>query len=130
MSASSTRLLAAVALLVTFVVGAVVGAVTVHFWLLHGGLPQHSAQFIVRRLDRRLHFSDQQRVQVIAIIDRHHHRIAAIWSGVRPEVHREIEAANVEIDRVLTPEQRVEFEKIRMRLMPRRPGDGIRFPHD
>jgi len=129
-SASSTKLLAAVALLVTFVVGAVVGAVAVHFWLWHGGLPQHSAQFIVRRLDRRLHFNDQQRVQVMAIIGRHQLRIAGIWSRVRPEVHQEIEAANVEIARVLTPEQRVEFEKVRMRLMPRRTGGGIRFPHD
>ena len=130
MSASSTRLLASVALVVTFLVGGLVGGVGVHAFLLHGGLPQHSAQFITRRLDRRLHFNDQQRVQVIAIIDRHQQRIAVIWTGVRPAVHQEIEAANVEIDRVLTPEQRIEFDKIRMRLMPRRTDDGIRFKHD
>ena len=130
MSASSTRILAALVVVVTFFVGAVVGAFAVHAWLLHGGLPQHSAQFITRRLDRRLHFNDQQRVQVIAIIDRHQQRIAVIRTGVRPAVHQEIEAANVEIDRVLTPRQRVEFDKIRMRLMPRQTDDGIRFKHD
>jgi hypothetical protein len=130
MSASSTRLLAALVVVVTFFVGAVVGAFAVHAWLLRGGLPQHSAQFITRRLDRRLHFNDQQRLQVIEIVDRHERRIAIIWTNVRPAVHQEIEAANVEIDRVLTPEQRVVFSQIRMRLMPRTGDDGIRFKHD
>jgi hypothetical protein len=130
MSASSTRLLAALVVVVTFFVGAVVGAFAVHAWLLRGGLPQHSAQFITRRLDRRLHFNDQQRLQVIEIVDRHERRIAIIWTNVRPAVHQEIEAANVEIDRVLTPEQRVVFGQIRMRLMPRTGDDGIRFKHE
>jgi hypothetical protein len=129
-SASSTRILAAVVLVVTFLVGGLVGAVAVHAFLLHGGLPQHSAQFITRRLDRRLHFNEQQRVQVVQIIDRHQQRIAVIWTNVRPAVHQEIESANVEIDHVLTPAQRVEFDKIRMRLMPRQTDDGIRFRHD
>lgn len=120
MSPSSTRIVAAVVLVVTFLVGALVGAVAGHAFLLHGGLPQHSAQFIARRLDRRLHFNDQQRVQVIEIIDRHQQRIAVIWTNVRPAVHKEIESANVEIDHLLTPAQRVEFGKIRMRLMPHR----------
>ena len=130
MSASSTRLLAAVVLLVTFFVGAVVGAFAVHAWLLRGGLPQHSAQFITRRLDRRLHFTNEQRAQVITIVALHEHRIGLIWSNVRPAVHQEIEAANIEIDRVLTPEQRVVFGQIRMRLMPRPGDDGIRFKHE
>lgn len=116
MSASSTRVLAVVALLVTFFVGGLVGAVAMHAFLLHRGIPQHSAQFIVRRLDRRLHFNEQQRGQVIEIINRHQQRIAVIWTNVRPAVHQEIESANVEIDRLLTPAQRVEFGKIRMRL--------------
>ena len=120
MSASSTRILAAVALAVTFLAGALVGAVAVHAFFLRGALPQHSAQFITRRLDRRLHFNEQQRLQVLGIIDRHQRRIAAIWTNVRPAVHQEIESANVEIDRLLTPPQRVEFHKIRMRLMPHR----------
>ena len=130
MSASSTRILAGVALVVTFLVGILVGAVAVHAFMLHRGMPQHSSQFIARRLDRRLHFNDQQRTQVIGIIDRHQQRIAMIWTNVRPAVRHEIESANVEIDRVLTPEQRVEFDKIRMRLMPRQGDDGIRFRHD
>lgn len=129
MSPSSTKWLAALGLVITFAAGALVGIVADHVFLLRM-LPQHSAQFITRRLDRRLHFTDQQRTQVIAIINTHQQKITGIWNGVRPAVHQEIEAANVEIDRVLTPQQRVEFQKIRMRLMPRRGGDGIRFRHD
>jgi hypothetical protein len=128
-SASNTKLLAVLALVFTFVVGAVVGIVGDRIFR---ALPpsQRSAQFITRRLDRRLHFNDQQLTQVVAIIFRHQQRIAVIWSGVRPAVRQEIEQTNVEIDRVLTPQQRVEFDKIRMRLMPRRTGDGTRFQHD
>lgn len=131
MSASSARLAAAIALVITFVVGAVVGVVVDRALVMHGvGMPHPSADFITRRLDKRLHFTDQQRAQVIAIIDRHQKRITGIWAGVRPAVRQEVESANVEINQVLTPEQRVEFAKIRMRVVPRRGGDGIRFRHD
>ncbi|HEY3053822.1 MAG TPA: hypothetical protein VGK04_10600 [Thermoanaerobaculia bacterium] len=130
MSPSNTKLLAAIALVITFLVGGVLGVVGDRLIFLRYGIPHHSAQFIVHRLDRRLHFNDQQRAQVVEIIDRHQRRISGIWTGVRPAVLKEIETANVEIDRVLTPQQRVEFAKIRMRLMPHRTGDGIRFKHD
>jgi hypothetical protein len=123
-SPTNTKLLAAVALVITFFVGGVLGVVADRVIFLHYGMPQHSAHFIVRRLDHRLHFSDQQRAQVVEIIDRHQRNISGIWSGVRPAVLKEIEAANVEIDRVLTPPQRAEFAKLRMRLMPHR------FKHD
>ena len=129
MSSTNAKLLAAIALVITFVVGGAVGVLFDHVVLLRY-LPLHSAQFIVRRLDHRLHFNDKQRVQVTEIVARHQQRINGIWAGVRPSVHAEIEAANGEIDRVLTPAQRAEFAKIRMRLMPRRSGDGIRFKHD
>jgi hypothetical protein len=126
-SATSTKVLAAVALVITFVAGALVGVVADRAVIMRGRMPQPSAEFIARRLDRRLHFSHQQRVQVTEIIARRQQRITAIWSNIRPAVHEEIEQANIEIDRVLTPEQRIEFTKIRMRLMPRRDGSGIRF---
>lgn len=131
MSSSSARVAAALAIVITFVVGAVVGVVVDRTMVMHGiGAPRPSADFIARRLDKRLHFNAQQRTQVVAIIDNHQKRIAGIWAGVAPSVHGEIEAANVEIDRVLTPQQRTEFAKIRAHLMPRRGGDGIRFKHD
>ena len=131
MSPSSTRIVAALALVITFIVGGIVGVVVDRTMIMRGGGTHHpSAQFITRRLDKRLHFTDQQRTQVTEIIDRHQKRIAAVWANVWPSVHAEVEAANIEIDRVLTPEQRVTFAKIRTHVMPRRTGDGIRVRHD
>jgi hypothetical protein len=115
-SPTNTKLLAAIALGITFLVGGVVGIAADHFFLVHHLFPEHSTKFIVRRLDRRLHLNDQQRTQVTQIVERHRQRISGIWAGVRPAVHSEIEAANVEIDRLLTPEQRDKFAKIRLRL--------------
>lgn len=131
MSATSAKVLAAVALVATFMVGIGVGFVADRVLIMHGmTVPHPSTAFLVRRLDRHLHFNDQQRAQVTVIINRHQQRIAGIWSGVRPAVHDEIEAANIEIDRLLTPEQRITFGRIRMRLMPRHGGDGIRRGRD
>lgn len=117
-SPSNTKLLAALALLITFVVGVVVGFVGERAIMIRkGGVPRYPpAQFIVRHLDRRLHLNDQQRVEITGIVQRHEQRIVVIWSGVRPQVRSEIESANAEIDRVLTPEQRAEFAKMKMRL--------------
>ena len=130
MSALKTSLLAAIALVITFVVGAIVGVVADRVFIRRVGIPLRSSAWVVSRLDHRLHFTEQQRVQVKAIVERRQQRIADAWTNVRPTVRREIEETNIEIDRVLTPEQRIEFAKIRMRLMPRRTGDGIRFQHD
>jgi hypothetical protein len=130
-SASSAKILAAIALVATFVVGAIVGLVADRALVMHGfGVPHPSTEFLVRRLDRRLHFTSQQRAQVVIIIDRHQQSIAKIWQGVRPSVHAEIESASSEIDRLLTPEQRVKFDKIRPRLVPRNDGGGMRVRHD
>jgi hypothetical protein len=130
MSPRKTSLLAAIALVITFVVGAIVGVVADRAFILRAGMPLRSPTWVVSRLDHRLHFTEEQRVQVKAIIERRQQRIAEVWTNVRPTVRREIEETNIEIDRLLTPEQRIEFAKIRMRLMPRRTGDGIRFQHD
>ena len=107
MSSTNTKILATIALVITLLAGAVLGAIADRLIFLRVGMPHPSAQFIVRRLDRRLHFNDQQRTQVTEIVSRHQQRIAGIWTGVRPAVDKEVESANAEIDLVLTPEQRV-----------------------
>ena len=133
MSSTNAKVLAAFALALTFVVGIIVGFAADHILLMRrGGPPMHSAEFITRRLDRRLHFTDQQRTQVTEIVARGQQRIAGVWMGVRPSVDREIQQTNVEIERVLTPEQRAKFADIRMRLMPHRGPmpHGMRMKHD
>ncbi len=118
MSPSKSKLLAAFALVITFLVGAVVGVVGERIMIMRrGGGPHYPPpQFIVRRLDARLHFTDQQRTEITEIVQRHEQNARNIWSGARGNVRNEIENANSEIDRVLTPEQRATFAKMRMRL--------------
>ena len=127
----STVLVAAGILLLTFIVGLILGVVGDRIWQWAHPRPLHpSASFIASRLDRRLHFTPQQRKEVERIIAQRQDRIGHIWESVRPQVRQEIDQTNAEIERILTPEQRAEFAKIRMRLMPRRDGRGIRFRHD
>lgn len=71
---------------------------------------------IVEHLDRELHLTPQQKTAVQRIIDQHHVRIDGVMSGVQPQVRAELEAANAEIEKILTPQQREEFKKIRMRV--------------
>ena len=127
----STVLVAAGILVLTFVAGFVLGVVSdrIVLWF-HPRPPHPSASFFVDRLDHRLHLTPQQRKEVERIIAQRQDRIRYIWESVRPQVRQEINQTNAEIERVLTPEQRVEFEKVRMRLMPRHDGRGMRFRHD
>ncbi|MGZ4808158.1 MAG: hypothetical protein ACXV7D_02415, partial [Thermoanaerobaculia bacterium] len=79
---------------------------------------------VVERLDRELKFTPEQKQQITVIVTGHGKRIDAIWSGLRPQMRQEIDAANREISAVLTPDQRVKFDKLRMHLGPR--GGGFR----
>lgn len=125
---SNATAIAAVVVLVAFVAGLLVGAVADRIYLFRHPRPMgpRAADFmasrIVERLDRELHLTPQQKQQVAQIVGRHGKRMESIWSNVRPQVHQEIEAANVEIAAQLTPDQRARFAKMRMRMMPRRGG--------
>ena len=39
-----------------------------------------------------------------------------IWASAHPRIEAEIQATNDEISSILTPEQRVKFEEIKMRM--------------
>ena len=118
MSPTKTKAVAFVVILLTFIAGMGVGVFTAHMMILRGG--PGAARFphaMVNRLDRRLDLTDAQRAKVEEIIERRHHRIDDIWSSARPRVRAEVEAANDEIARLLNPEQRARFEKMRMRML-------------
>jgi hypothetical protein len=120
-SPSSTRTTAVVVVIVAFIAGGFVGLAADHIFLVHHlffsrGFAAHR---IVERLDRELNLTPQQKTAVQQIIERHRARIDAIMGGVRPQVRRELDATNAEIEKVLTPDQRDKFAKMRMR-MPRR----------
>lgn len=118
MSATKTTIVAVLVLLVTFTAGVTVGVFATHVVHVRGEhMPSvFPTRMMVNRLDRRLDLTDQQRVQVEEIIRRHHTAITAMWKGLHPRVHSEVEQANAEITRVLTPEQRKKFERIKLHL--------------
>jgi Spy/CpxP family protein refolding chaperone len=116
-SRTKTVLVAITALVLTFGSGVAVGILAAHLMILHGGPgAERFPHALVNRLDRRLDLTDAQRAQVEAIIKRRHDHIDAMWDGVRPQVRTEIERANDEIARVLTPEQRAKFERLQMHM--------------
>ncbi len=102
-----------------FIGGVFVGIAGDHFYLFHRRRPpfgQFVTRRIVERLDRELNLTSQQRADVQRIIDQHHARIDAVMTGIQPQVHGELEAANAEIEKILTPQQREQFGKMRMRM--------------
>ncbi len=116
--AGRPKLLAAIVLLATLVAGVLLGIVADRAFLRRGPhrMPPRAADFLVSRLDEKLDLSTQQEQQIREIIKKRHSRMEVMWS----DAHREIEQANREIESVLTPEQRPEFQKLRMRMMSRR----------
>jgi hypothetical protein len=122
---SGTKALAVFTVVIAFVVGAILGILGTWGWILHhnhGRLPfmaQLREHHIVRHLDRELDLSPQQHESVARIIHERGLRIDAILGGMQPQVRREIDQANVEIERILTPEQKVKFERMRMRMRSR-----------
>ena len=110
MSASSrkTVIIASIVVLVTFVAGLCAGIFVDRVWMhrMRGPHPpRFASRMMVERLDRHLDLTDAQRAKIQQIIEQHHGHIG-----------KEIEAANAEIDLVLTPEQRRKFAKMRMHL--------------
>ena len=106
-----------------FIAGLFVGVAGDRFYLFrHGRLfPSHgvgdfAAHRIVDRLDHDLHLTPQQKTQIQQIIDRHRVRIDSLMTGVRPQVRQELDTANGEIEKLLTPEQQEKFKKMRMRM--------------
>ena len=113
-----TKWMAAVVVLVAFASGILVGVAGSHLLRSHRPrhIPKRAAHFMVERLDRRLDLSDEQEKKIEAIIARRHERMEQIWSSAHPRIEAEIEATNKEISSILTPDQRVKFEEIKMRV--------------
>lgn len=122
--ASNTRTAAVVVVIAAFLAGVVAGVGGEFAWLVHNHrLPRpgsrNMTQRLVDRLDRELHFDAKQRTSVTTIIESHRTRIDATWSSVRPQVEKEIDATNAEIEKVLTPEQREKFKALQVKMRSR-----------
>jgi Spy/CpxP family protein refolding chaperone len=123
---SSNTRMAAVVVVVAFIAGILVGVAGDHLYLIHNGRlsPRRSARFAADRmadnLSRSLDLTPQQKTQVQQIIERHRTKIDATMSTVRPQVRKELDATNAEIDTILTPQQRTKFAAVRMQMEARR----------
>ncbi|MFL6246160.1 MAG: Spy/CpxP family protein refolding chaperone [Thermoanaerobaculia bacterium] len=115
MSATRTTIVAILVLAVTFTAGVAVGVFGAHIALLRSGYGTLPTKMMVNHLDLRLDLTDRQRAQVEEIIHRHRDAIATVRATIQPRVRIEIEQANTEIRRILTPEQRRKFERIKLR---------------
>ena len=125
-TSGKTVAIAVIVLIVTFVSGAFSGILVDHLVHMRRGPRPHrgAERMMIRHLDRALDLTDAQRVKIEEILRRRHERMWQLSEGVRPRIHEEVQAANAEIERVLTPEQREKFQKLKMRLGPheRHPG--------
>jgi len=111
--------------LAALIVGALIGVAGDHLFLIHRHellRREFAAHRIVDRLDRELHLTAQQKSQIQRILDTHHQRMHDIMSNVRPRMRQEIEAGNAEIEKILTPQQREQFQHLKMRMPPGRGG--------
>ena len=106
-SSPKTVVIASIVVLVAFVAGFCAGIFADHVvHRLRGPHPpRFASRMMIERLDRHLDLTDAQRAKIEEIIQRRHRSIGG-----------EIEAANAEIERVLTPEQRQKFARMRMHL--------------
>lgn len=124
--ASNTRTAAVVVVIAAFLAGVVAGVGGEFAWLVHNrrilprpGGSRNATQRLVERLDRELHFDAKQRTSVTTIIESHRKNIDATWSSVRPQVEKEIDATNAEIEKLLTPDQREKFKALQAKMRSR-----------
>lgn len=123
----STKTTAAIALVVVFLAGIILGVAGDRaFLVLHGRLPmrhgpsQRMVSHIVDRLDHDLKLTPAQRTTVTAILQRSRDRVDGIYATIQPQVRAQIDSASAEIEKVLTPEQRTKFAEIRAKMESRR----------
>lgn len=116
MLSSRSKLIAAVVVIVVFLAGIVIGVAGDRFWRVRHPGPRRNPQMvtaaILRRLDRELDLTPQQEAAVKQILTAREQRITALMATIRPQIRQQIDAANAEIEKVLTPEQRAKFQQM------------------
>lgn len=126
----SSKTKAALIVAAAFVAGVFIGVAGDRLALIRSGrlFPRRAAEFatrhVVDHLDRELHLTAQQRTSIKKIVDQHHAHITATWDGVRKQIRADVDAANGEIESVLTPEQKTKFREMRARGEKRRRRPG------
>lgn len=87
-----------------------------------GAMPQGLRLDFLRKLDREILFTGEQRSRIEKIITEGQERNKQLWNRVLPEMRREMQVTKGRIRAVLTPEQVKRFEEL-MKQRPQRKGD-------
>lgn len=113
------RITAVAAVTAVLVLGFVVGVLVTHLFYASrigrpGGLPGYAGQFFADRLEYRLDLTPGQRAEIDRILEESRREADALRRRVHPQVVGVLERATERIVEVLTPEQRREFERLRV----------------
>jgi Spy/CpxP family protein refolding chaperone len=104
-------LYAGVIFLAGLVTGALLAPMAGRTFLRHPG-PEQMSREMMSRLQSRLQLAPEQKTQVQPIIDRTSADMVAIRRETTKRVSKRIEETNREISVLLTPEQKVKFDKM------------------
>ncbi|HEV7590167.1 MAG TPA: hypothetical protein VGO40_18760 [Longimicrobium sp.] len=106
-------LLATVALLLTFVAGSLAGAAWERHHHAEARRPEggRGQRHLGEMLKRRYGLSDAQATRVEAIVARRRPRVDSLMATVQPRIRAAFDSTNAEIRVLLTPEQRVKFDR-------------------
>ena len=120
----SSKTKAALIVVTAFVAGLFVGVAGDRFALYRTGrlFPRRVPGHLAAYLTHELKLNDHQRVQIETIVNDHRTKIDAAYKNVQPQMRKEIDAANAEIEAVLTPDQRTKFRAMRERVEKSRRG--------
>ena len=106
-------LLAAVVLVLTFVAGSLAGAAWERYH--SAGARRHEGgrgqRHIGERMKERYGVSDEQARRIEAIVQRRRPRVDSLMATVQPRLRAAFDSTNAEIRVLLTPEQRVKFDR-------------------
>lgn len=112
-TAKRARVMGLVVLVVMFAIGALTGAVTMRVTGDEAQAKTRAESSDRPGLFETLQLTDEQRVQVDAIMERRRAEVHAFWKEHGPQLRTITDSARAEMRAVLTPEQRVLEEQFR-----------------
>lgn len=122
------------ALTLVFVLGVLTGVVGTGMAFKHGlpfgqRGPEGRKAFIMKRLERKLDLTADQKVRVAAIVDRRHNQAREQFRRHRQALQAFMTQSFAEIRTELTPEQQVKLDALQAEMEERFRKRGRRFHH-
>jgi len=71
-----------------------------------------AAEFVTRRLDRELRLDEEQRRQVLTIMQATQHELREVYAEARPRIGGVLADSNRKVREVLRPEQQEKYDRI------------------